>query len=387
MAEKRKIYDRIFKEKAVLLSYERKNISQIEKELGISGTLLTKWRQDYQKFGTGSFRGPGNKRVHPEKEKIFELEKKIKESELNFEILNNGSNYLLQGKLMAYHFIKSNEKTYPISKMCKVLQIGETGYRAWRKQAVSERKRQIILLKEEIIFQFFDAKQYYGSIRITRELHNLGYQISSSQVSVYMKRLGLRSTTKRKFKVTTDSKHNFYTAPNVLNQEFKVKEPSRVWVSDITYIQTRESFLYLTIIMDLFDRKIIGWSLSNTLSSEQTSLAALEMAAMNRKISNELIFHSDRGVQYANKAFASKIDSYKYVTRSMSRKGNHLDNAVSESFFSTLKRELIYRSKLLTKKQMKVEIFEYIENWYNKKRIHSALNYKTIEEFNNLRDI
>jgi putative transposase len=203
-----------------------------------------------------------------------------------------------------------------------------------------------------------------------------------------MKRLGLRSKTKRKYQPTTDSNHNHYIFPNVLNRQFIVDAPAKAWVSDITYIQTVRGFVYLTIIMDLFDRKIIGWSLSNGMTTKETTLPALEMAVRNRKITEDLIFHSDKGVQYANKMFSKALNAHKFVRQSMSRKQNHNDNAVCESFFRSLKLELIYGSILLTRKQMKAEVYEYIENWYNKKRRHSFLGYKTIEEFhkiNNLR--
>ncbi len=183
--------------------------------------------------------------------------------------------------------------------------------------------------------------------------------------------------------MTTNSKHNHFVVQNVLNREFTANKPSKVWVSDITYIQTTEGFLYLTTVLDLFDRKVIDWSLSNGLGTEQTSLAARKMAVRNRKIRQGLVFKSDRGIQYANKKFTNTLDSYT-VTRSMSRKGDCWDNAVAESFFKSLKTELIYGNKLISRKQMRLEIFEYIEIWYNKKRRHSALNYKTIEEFNNL---
>ena len=199
--------------------------------------------------------------------------------------------------------------------------------------------------------------------------------------------VGRHRKAKRKFKATTDSIHNHYVSPNVLNREFTVTEPAKAWVSDITYIQTIKGFIYLTIVMDLFDRKIIGWSLSNGMSTKQTTLPAWEMAVKNRKISNDLIFHSDKGVQYANKLFTNTLDSYKCVRRSMSRKGNHNDNAVSESFFHSFKAELIDGNKLLPRKQMKVEVYEYIENWYNKKRRHSFLDYKTIEEFDKINNL
>lgn len=285
---------------------------------------------------------------------------------------------------MIYLFIKDHEKIYSIEKMCKVLEISNSSYYKWKKQVVSERQKQVILIKEAITNIYFTAKQRYGSPRITLELQNIGYQISRITVAKYMKQLGLYSKLSKKFKVTTNSKHNHFVVPNILKREFTVKEPSKAWVSDITYIQTKDGFLYLTIILDLFDRKIIGWSLSNGLSTKQTTLSAWKMALKNRKITNDLIFHSDRGIQYANKNFTNMLDSFKTVTRSMSRKGDCWDNAVAESFFKSLKTELIYGNKLITKEQMELEIFEYIEIWYNKKRRHSALNYKTIEEFNKL---
>ena len=172
-----------------------------------------------------------------------------------------------------------------------------------------------------------------------------------------MKALGLESKLSRKFKVTTNSNQNYLTVENILNREFIVNKPSKAWVSDITYIQTKEGFLYLTTFMDLYDRKIIGWSLSDGMSTEQTSLGAWKMAVKNRNIEQGLIFHSDRGVQYSRKKFVNVIDSYKKISRSMSRKGNCWDNAVAESFFKSIKTELIYGNKLIYKEQMKMEIF------------------------------
>ena len=284
---------------------------------------------------------------------------------------------------MIYSFIKNNEKLFPIEKMCKTLKVSSRSYYRWRKQIISVRLQLKTALKEQITAVYFKSKQRYGSPRITLELHNLGYKISRITVAKYMRELGLRSKLSKKFKVTTNSNHNYLVVENVLNREFVVKKPSKSWVSDITYIQTKEGFIYLTTIMDLYDRKIIGWSLSDGMSTEETTLRAWKMAAKNRNIEKGLIFHSDRGVQYASKKFVNVLDSYKKITRSMSRKGNCWDNAVAESFFKSLKTELIYGNKLISKEQMKLEIFEYIEIWYNRKRRHSALNYATIEEFNN----
>ena len=282
---------------------------------------------------------------------------------------------------MIYRFIKNHETIYPIEKMCKVLSIGLRSYYDWKSRAVSDRKLKAIAIQEEIKTIYFKRKQRYGSPRITMDLQVKGIKVSRVTVAKYMKQMGLHSKLGRKFRTTTDSKHSYRIMENILNREFKVTEPSKVWVSDITYIHTKEGFVYLTTVIDLYDRKCIGWSISDGMSTEETSLAAWRMALKNRNISKGLIFHSDRGVQYACEKFANTLDSYKMITRSMSRKGNCWDNAVAESFFKTLKAEQIYGNKLVSKAQMKMDLFEYIEIWYNRERRHSAIGNLTIQEF------
>lgn len=384
-----KKYESSFKENAVKLSYERGKgqIASIERELGITQSCLYRWRQDFEKFGTGSFCGTGYLKLTPDQNIISNLEKKIKDSEFTMEILTNGSKYAAQGKVMTKKFIESNKHKFSILKICDVLGVSRTTYYTKKKQELSDTESRISLLKEEITSIYFEFKKTYGCIKITKELQRRKFKIQSSQVTVYMRMLGLRRKPKRKFKATTDSIHNHYVSPNVLNREFIVSEPSKAWVSDITYIQTMRGFLYLTIVMDLFDRKIIGWSLSNTMSTKETTLSAWEMAVKNRKITKDLIFHSDRGVQYASKIFTNALDSHNCVRRSMSRRQNHNDNAVSESFFNSFKAELIHGNKLLSSKQMKMEVYQYIEIWYNKQRRHSFLGNKTIEEFDKINNL
>lgn len=282
---------------------------------------------------------------------------------------------------MIYRFIYEHEKMFPIEKMCKVLKVGRRSYYDWKSPNVSETKQREMFLKEEIKTIYFAAKQRYGSPRITAEMEASGNKVSRITVAKYMKQMGLKSKLAKKFKVTTDSSHQMAIMPNLLNRMFNPVEPGKVWVSDITYIRTKEGFLYLTTVIDLYDRKCIGWSLSDGMSTEETTLAAFKMAMGNRLPEKEMIFHSDRGIQYASTIFANMLDSYKTIKRSMSRKGNCWDNAVAESFFKTLKTEQTYGNKLISKQQMKLELFEYIEIWYNKKRRHSALENKTIEEF------
>ena len=288
-----------------------------------------------------------------------------------------------QGKHVLCNFIHQNRGKYPLYTMCEVLGASHSTYDLWTKQPFSKTETRVNLLKKEISSIFFECKQYKGAILITRELLKRGFQISDTQVSFWMRELGLHSKVKKKFKVTTDSRHNLCIAPNILNRQFYFDKPSKVWVSDITYIQIDKRFSYLTVIMDLYDRKIIGWHLSSGLSTEVTILPAFEKAIANRPVTEGLIFHSDKGSQYANKLFRNKLFEHS-CKPSMSRTRDSFDNAVVESFFNTLKRESIYKqTKLLSTGEMKILICDYIENWYNKKRIHSSLNYKTIEEFNN----
>lgn len=391
METKIKTYGRDFKVNAVKLSYEVgwRKLSKLERELDLCPNTLSRWRKEYEKFGTGSFGGYGNVRMHPDEQRIIKLEKKIKEAELNYEILKKGGRYLYQEDLAIFSFIEENIGIYTVAAMCRALDIGEGRYQRWKKkkECISERQRRVKFLGEQISSVFYNSKQRYGCPRIAKELEREGIKISGSQVHLYMKKLGLKSIKTRKYKVTTDSTHNNFIVPNILNRQFIVDEPAKVWVSDITYIQTLKGFLYLTVIIDLFDRKVIGWNLSVGLSAKETTFPAWKMAVKNRQIAKELLFHSDRGVQYANRRFTRLLHSNKLVRRSMCRKGNHLDNAVAESFFRTLKIELIHRINILSRKDMKAVVFDFIENWYNKERLHSKLDYKTIEEFDNLHNV
>lgn len=190
---------------------------------------------------------------------------------------------------------------------------------------------------------------------------------------------------KRKFKATTNSKHNHPVAPNLLNQDFTVEKPNQVWVTDITYIATKEGWLYLAIILDLFDRKIVGWSMDSTMT-QQLVINALNNAVRRRKPAKGLIHHSDRGSQYASKAYQSLLRSYG-MRASMSRKGNCYDNACAESFFGTLKTEMVYFCKYGSRAQAKSSIFEYIELFYNTERLHSSLNYKSPKDYEKERKV
>jgi transposase InsO family protein len=260
--------------------------------------------------------------------------------------------------------------------------ISKSGYYYWLNNGPSKRWIENEELRVEIQRIFKISYQSYGSPRIREELQVLGYKVSRPRVARIMKANDLCARRKRKFKVTTDSNHNYPVAPNLLNQNFTVSRRNEVWVSDITYIHTKQGWMYLTVIIDLFNRKIVGWSMSDNLTAEDTVISAWYMAISNESITEELIFHSDRGVQYASNSFTQILKSYKgKVKQSMSRKGNCWDNAVAESFFKSLKVEWVYNHKYQLRSDAELSIFYWIESWYNKNRRHSAIGYKTIKEF------
>jgi len=265
--------------------------------------------------------------------------------------------------------------------MCKVFKMRKSSYYKWLKNGPSTRWQENEKLLVEIMDIFEESDGTYGSPRMTKELRARGWTVSLNRVAKMMRAAGIRARKPRRFVVTTDSKHNYPVAPNVLNRKFRATRPGQIWVSDITYVRTKNGWLYLTVIIDLYDRKVIGWSMSTGLSAEETVIPAWLMAIWNRPVTQELIFHSDRGTQYACNEFAKILKANKLITRSMSRKGNCWDNAVAESFFKTIKVEWIYSKNYVNQEQAQLSIFEWIESWYNRRRRHSALGYKTMEEF------
>lgn len=219
----------------------------------------------------------------------------------------------------------------------------------------------------------------YGSPRITKALNKQGVKCGKNRVARLMRDNGIFSKTKRKYKATTNSKHNYPVAENIINQEFNAEHPNQIWVADITYIPTDEGWLYLAAIEDLFHRKIVGWSMDSTMTRHLT-LSALRQAVRRYKPAPGLIHHSDRGSQYASHEYRKALRNYQFVA-SMSRKGNCYDNACMESFFGTLKTELVYGNRFKTRAEARQAIFEYIEIFYNRIRLHSSLDYMSPLEY------
>lgn len=263
--------------------------------------------------------------------------------------------------------------------MCKVLKVSSSGYYKWLKRKPSAREIHRKWLKKRIRYYYYHFKRRSGSPTITAALHNEGCSVSSKTVSRLMKEMGLKSITVRKYKATTNSNHSMPVFDNVLDRKFQVAAPNKVWVADITYIRTGEGWQYLASVMDLFSRKIVGWSVGARMTQELV-LDALDQAYHRQKPGPGLIHHSDRGSQYASEDYRERLISYK-MTGSMSRKGNCYDNACIESFHSTLKKELVYQTKFKTRKHAEKELYTYIEFDYNRLRLHSTLGYKTAHQF------
>lgn len=258
--------------------------------------------------------------------------------------------------------------------MCKVLGVSRSGYYKWKKAEPSKQELRKRVIQERILFHFYDAKERYGSPKITHLVKEEGHSVAERTVGKYMVELGLRACVSKKFKVkTTDSNHDQPIAPNLLNQNFKTDQPNKTWVADITYIPCRQGRLYLASIMDLCTREIVGWRLGDRMTTELV-LGALDDAYKAKKPKKGLLHHSDRGAQYASIDYRNQLKKYQ-MEASMSRKGNCYDNASIESFHSILKKELIYCTKFKTKQQAYNEIYQYLEFFYNRKRIHGALGY------------
>jgi len=266
--------------------------------------------------------------------------------------------------------------------MCEVLAVSRSGFYAWHRRSESERsqRHREIVMEMETIHSDRDMRSY-GSPRMSEELMARGYAVSENTVAKLMRDHGLRAASSQKFRVTTDSNHSLPVAENVLDREFVQESPNRVWLADITYIWTREGWLYLACVLDTYSRRIVGWSMGERMTKELV-LDSLRMALGRRRPDQKggLLHHSDRGSQYASAAFQELLRD-ENITCSMSRKGNCWDNAMMESFFATLKKERIHLEEYATRVEARGSVFDYIERFYNRLRRHSALGYLSPAQF------
>lgn len=269
-----------------------------------------------------------------------------------------------------------------MSVLCRTLNVTRGGYYAWRDRPLCARRQRRADVVEQIRRAHDDSRGTYGSPRVTVELKESGVDVSENTVAKYMRQAGVRVTPRRRFVPrTTDPHHPHPVAPNRLDRQFAADAPDRKWACDLTYVRTDQGWLYLSVVLDLFSRKVVGWSMSEDLRAQGVA-AALAMALARRKPNPGagLLHHSDRGVQYACELYRSVLDEHG-ITPSMSRPGNCYDNAAVESFFGTLKGELVDREHYRTRDEARASVFEWIECWYNRRRRHSSLGYVSPEAF------
>jgi len=284
-----------------------------------------------------------------------------------------------------YGFIEEHHKIFPVDRMCQVWKVTRSGYYAWKKRGVGIREPENQRLMRHIREAYIHGKKVYGSPRVTAELKSQGILCGENRIARLMRRMGLCAKHPRGWKRTTDSRHRHPVAPNLLQQNFVTPAPNQVWVSDITYIWTREGWLYLVAILDLYSRKVIGWSMQKSLS-KQLVLSAFREALQQRNPKAGLIFHSDRGCQYASTSMRNLLHLHG-IQQSMSGTGNCYDNAVMESFFHSLKTEWVRFQSYPTRSHARQSLFDYIEIFYNRIRRHSAVHYYSPNEYENLRPV
>lgn len=275
---------------------------------------------------------------------------------------------------MRYAFVDQQSGSYPVEMLCQAMQVSPSGYASW-KRGERPRKRltddQLIILIRAVHARTRGA---YGSPRIYQEIKANGHAVSKTRVERLMREHGIRARHKRRYRATTNSRHSLPVAPNVLDRQFNPAVPNAAWATDITYIATAEGWLYLAVVLDLFDRSVVGWSIKPRMTTDIV-IDALTMAWFRRRPAAGLVHHSDRGSQYASGAYQAKLAEYGMVC-SMSRKANCWDNAVAESFFNSLKNERVHSQRYRTRDEARADLFEYIELFYNRSRRHSALGGK-----------
>ena len=272
---------------------------------------------------------------------------------------------------MRYAFIEAHRAMWRLPNMCRVLEVSKSGYFAWRDGREAPRRSRDRALSVHIQAIHQQSRKTYGSPRIHHELKEQGMAVGKKRVERLMKSAGIAVLPLRRFVTTTDSDHDQPIAPNLLEQDFSASAPNQRWVTDITYIPTDEGWLYVAAIMDLFSRRIVGWAMETTMHRSLV-LKALDMAVTDRRPSAGLIYHSDRGSQYASEDHRTALTTHGMIA-SMSRRGCCYDNAAAESFWHTLKNELIYRTSFQTRDQARTEIFDYIEVFYNRTRRHTSI--------------
>jgi transposase InsO family protein len=283
---------------------------------------------------------------------------------------------------MRFQFIQDHRDEFPVTRMCQELAVSSSGYYAWRKRPPSAREmaNQELFNKIEVVYN--ENHGVYGSPRIYYELDDQGVACSENRVARLMRLRGLQAKQTKRFKTTTKRNKAHPVAPNLLKRDFAADRPGQKWLADITYIATLEGWLYLAAVLDLYTRRIVGWAMSDRMTSDLT-IAALEMALLRRQPDAGLVHHSDQGSQYTDRKYQALLKDHD-IRASMNGAGSWYDNAPMESFFGTLKSELVHHCVYYTRNEAKADVFYYIESFYNRRRRHSALDYLSPEVYEQL---
>ncbi|WP_408884340.1 IS3 family transposase [Kozakia baliensis] len=373
---KQRRFTREFEDEAVrLVRMSGRTRRAVADDLGIGLSTLTRWLGRAKDLASGD---PGANGQTPG-DMAAELKRLRRENEVlkqERDILKRATGFFRQGgRSMRFRFIDQAKEAFPAERLCRVLGVSTSGYFAWRSRPASRRQRQDMVLLAHVRAAFAGSNETYGSPRMTHEVQANGLAIGRRRVARLMRENGLKARQKRRFKRTTDSDHANPVAPNLLDQDFVAAAPNQKWGVDISYCWTREGWLYLAVVLDLFSRRIVGWAVGDRLHS-RLPLAALRQALTMRQPRAGLIHHSDRGSQYCAMDYQTELQRHGILI-SMSGKGNCYDNSMVETFFKTLKTELVWRTVFYTRAEAAQAIARYIDGFYNPVRRHSALNFQS----------
>ncbi|WP_127563095.1 IS3 family transposase [Nioella ostreopsis] len=342
---------------------------QVASDLGVGLSTLNKWGTAHRDADVVSDKDLDLAR---ENERLRRENRILKEER---DILKKGHGLLREPKAMRFRFIEEHGGEFPTNRLCKVLDVSERGLRAYRSRPASQRQRTDMILLAHIKEQSRLSLGSYGRPRMTEELKEIGLNVGHRRVGRLMQENGIQVERSKKYKVTTDSNHAFNIAPNLLNRDFRADQPNRKWAGDISYVWTREGWLYLAVILDLHSRRVIGWAVSNRMKRD-LAIRALKMAVALRQPPRGCIHHTDRGSQYCSHDYQKLLRQHGFQV-SMSGKGDCYDNSAVETFFKTIKAELIWRRPWHTRRDAELASFQYINGFYNPRRRHSALGWKS----------
>ncbi|TNF96109.1 MAG: IS3 family transposase [Gammaproteobacteria bacterium] len=370
----RRRYTQEFKQDAVALVTEQGySIAEAARSLDISDTILRRWRDEFvDQFN-------GDALTNDEREELRRLRRENRELKMEKEILKKASAYFGERNEVKYAFIQEQVTLYPVTLLCRITGVTHSSYYDWRRRGPKVIPAGEMALRRRMKELFIASRESLGSRTLMENLQSEGFEVGRDKVRRLMKSMKLKVRKKRKYKITTDSKHNLPVAENMLDRRFNPEKPNQAWGADITYVWTQEGWLYLAVIIDLYSRRVVGWCIDKRMSKSLV-IRALMMAINLRNPPAGLIHHSDRGSQYASKAYQALLQQHGIIC-SMSRKGNCWDNAPVERFFSSLKREWTGDRLYRTRKEAIADVREYVAVYYNARRLHSTLGYKSPVDF------